>query len=158
MTSIATKPESLESTPEKEPSLSKMEFVRLRIPRLIPVELIEAVKGRTFTPERFIEYQERVLDSPSNFLYVLVDEERVIHGYLWAELNGLDDSLFINTFSVSKKFWGKGEAMKIAIDLAAKLKEKTGAPTVYWCSTNEKFFIKHGFKKSKIVLMEYNSN
>lgn len=156
MTSNATKPEIAEITSEKQPTISKMEFVRLKIPRLIPAELIEAVKGRTFSPEQFIEYQERQVDNPSNFLYALVDDDKVIHGYFWAELNSLDGSLFINTFSVAKEFWGRGEAMKKAIEFAGKLKAKTQAPRVLWCSTNEKFFIKHGFKKSKIMLMEYN--
>jgi RimJ/RimL family protein N-acetyltransferase len=150
MTTAATEPKSSTAT------IPKLEFVRLKIPRLIPKELIEAVKGRTFTPDQFITYQERQVDSPGNFLYALIDKDKKIQGYLWAELNGLDGTLFVNTFSISKEYWGKGLGIKKAIEFLSTLKEKTKAPRVYWCTTNEKFFAKNGFKRSKISLMEYN--
>jgi len=143
---------------EKEATIPKLEFVPLKIPSLIPLELVEAVKGRTFTAKQFIAHQESQMDNPGNFLYVLIDENKKIHGYLWAELNILDNTLFVNTFSISKDHWGKGTAIKMAIDFLHVLKEKTKAPRVYWVTTNEKFFSKHGFKRSKNVLMEYNSN
>jgi hypothetical protein len=145
-------------TTEKESTIPKLEFVPLKIPSLIPMELVEAVKGRTFSPKQFIAYQESQVDNPSNFLYVLIDENKKIHGYLWAELNILDGTLFVNTFSISKDHWGKGTAIKMAIDFLHTLKEKTKAPRVFWVTCNEKFFSKHGFKRSKNVLMEYNSN
>ena len=146
------------ATENKEPIVSKLEFAPLKIPSLIPIELVEAVKGRTFSPKQFIAYQESQVDNPGNFLYVLIDESKKIHGYLWAELNILDNTLFVNTFSISKDHWGKGTAIKMAIDFLHVLKEKTKAPRVFWVTTNEKFFSKHGFKRSKNVLMEYNSN
>jgi N-acetylglutamate synthase-like GNAT family acetyltransferase len=133
-------------------------FVRLRLPKLIPKELIEEVKGRTFTPEQFYIYQDQQIDNPYNFLFALIDEDKKIQGYLWAEINILDGSLFVNTFSIRKKFWGKGKAIPMVIKFLEELKQKTKAPRVFWITTNEKFFVKHGFKRSKNVLMEYNLN
>jgi N-acetylglutamate synthase-like GNAT family acetyltransferase len=133
-----------------------LEFVRLRIPKLIPVHLIELVKGRTFTPEQFYEYQESQIDNQFNHLFALVDDQKKIHGYLWAEVNILDGSLFVNTFSVSKEYWGKGTALDKVIEFLDQLKKRTKSPRVFWVTTNEKFFIKKGFKRSKNVLMEYN--
>lgn len=153
-----TKKENFEKPIEKKDKIvSSLEFVRLKLPSLIPLELIEAVKGRTFTPQQFIEYQEKQVQNPGNFLYVLIDEDKKIHGYLWAELNYLDNSLFVNTFSISKEYWGKGVGMHKAIEFVATLKQKTNAPRVFWVTTNEKFFAKHGFKRSKNCLMEYHS-
>lgn len=136
--------------------IDTLEFVKLKIPKLIPTHLIESVKGRNFTAEQFYKYQEKQVDNPYNYLYALIDEEKKIHGYLWAELNILDDSLFVNTFSINKEFWGKGKAIPKVIAFLRILREKTKAPRVYWITTNEKFFLKHGFKHSKNVLMEYN--
>ncbi len=133
----------------------ELQFVRLKIPRLLPLELIESVKGRTFTPEQFIAYQEQQIDNPGNLLYALIDDDKKIHGYLWCETNNLDGSLFVNTFSISKDFWGNGKGIKKAISFLEVLKEKTKAPRVFWISCNEKFFAKHGFKRSKHVLLEY---
>jgi N-acetylglutamate synthase-like GNAT family acetyltransferase len=136
--------------------LEDLEFVRLKIPRLIPLTLIESVKGRTFTPEQFYNYQEMQVDNPFNYLRVLIGKDKKIQGFLWCEKNALDGSLFVNTFSISKDYWGKGEAMKAAIGYVGKIKDETNAPHVFWVSTNSKFFKKHGFKESKNVLMEYN--
>lgn len=140
------------------PDLSDLTFVKLKFPRCIPKQLIESVKGRTFTPEQFYRFQEGQSHNPKNFLYGLVDENKVIHGYLWAEKNYLDDSLFINTFSITKEYWNKGEAINKAIEFVSDLKINTGAARVFWVTTNDKFFSKKGFKKSKNVLMEYNSD
>lgn len=147
-----------ENMSKKQPNIDTLSFVKLKIPKLLPYSLIESVKGRTFTPEQFYTYQENQVKNPYNFLYALVDEDKKIHGYLWAEMNVLDNSLFVNTFSVDKEYWGKGEAIPKVIDYLAKLKKETKAERVFWVTTNEKFFLKHGFKRSKNVLMEYNSN
>ncbi len=141
---------------EKACPIDSLSFVKLKIPRLIPIDLIESVKGRTFTAEQFYRYQESQKENPFNYLYVLIDETKKIHGYLWAEVNILDGSLFVNTFSISKEYWGKGEAIPKVIEFLRTLKAKTKAPRVFWVTTNEKFFLKHNFRRSKNVLMEYN--
>lgn len=143
-------------TPQTEKSLGELEFVRLKLPRLIPEELIEEVKGRTFSPEQFYKYQESMVGCPTNFLFALIDEDKKIRGYLWVDQNNLDGCLFVNTFSISKEYWGKGEAIDRIICFLKDMKKKYNAPRVFWCTTNEKFFVKKGFKKSKISLMEYN--
>lgn len=144
-----------DQNPKEEIDLSKLEFVRLKIPRLIPKDLIESVKGRTFTPEEFYDYQELQIDNPHNFLYALIDPSKKIHGFLWAETNILDGTLFVNTFSIDKQFWGKGKGIEKAVDFLHGLEAKIKAPRVYWMTCNRKFFEKHGFKSSKITLMEY---
>lgn len=143
---------------EKQENIDSLQFVKLKIPRLIPLHLIENVKGRTFTPDQFYKYQESQIDNPFNHLFALVDDSKKIHGYLWAEVSALDDSLFVNTFSITKEYWGKGSAIPKAIEFLSKLKQKLKAPRCYWITTNERFFMKHAFKKSKNVLMEYNSD
>lgn len=146
----------IEATKSIEKKMEELSFVRLRIPKLIPIELIELVKGRTFTPQEFYDYQEQQADNPYNHLFVLIDEAKKIHGYLWAEVNSLDNSLFVNTFSISKDYWGKGEAIEKVIEFLRELKVKVKAPRLFWITTNQKFFLKKGFKHSKNVLMEYN--
>jgi N-acetylglutamate synthase-like GNAT family acetyltransferase len=156
--STATVSTCEENVSKKDEKIDTLEFVRLKIPKLIPKDLIENVKGRTFTTEQFYEYQTKQVGNPYNFLYALVDKDKKIHGYLWAETNLLDGSLFVNTFSVSKEHWGKGEAIEKVCEFLKVLKKTSKASRVFWVTTNEKFFIKKGFKKSKNVLMEYNSN
>lgn len=137
--------------------MDNLKFVKLKIPRLIPIELIEAVKGRTFTPEQFYDYQESQIDNPNNHLYAVIDEAKKIHGYLWAEINMLDKSLFINTFSIGKEHWGKGKAIDKVIHFIKEVNQTVKAPRIFWISSNGKFFKKHGFKASKNILMEFTA-
>lgn len=146
---------------EKE-DLENLEFIKIMIPenvRIIPKELVESVKGTLFTPEQFYAYQEAQLKlkHPGNLLYTLIDKDKMIVGFLWAEINQMDGSMFVNTFSIDKKYWFKGEAMPKVIAFLDKLKAKHKCPRVFWITTNDKFFVKHGFKRSKNVLMEYVS-
>jgi len=138
--------------------LDELEFLALKVPSLIPLELVELVKGRTFSADQFYAYQTMQIknENPANFLFALIDKEKKIHGFLWCEINALDGSLFVNTFSISKKFWHKGKVLPKVIGFLKELKKKVGASRCFWISTNEKFFIKQGFKRSKNVLMEYN--
>lgn len=145
-----------ENSAEIKELFSNLKFVKLKIPRLIPKELVELVKGRTFSIDQFYMYQEAQVDNPFNYLFALIDDHNKIQGYLWAECNLLDRSLFVNTFSIAKEYWGKGKAIEFVIPFLKELKAKTGAPHVFWISTNVKFFEKKGFKRSKNVLMEYN--
>lgn len=154
------KHEIVDPEPNKGVKFEDLKFLRIVEPinvLLIPKELIEEVKGRTFTLEQFYHYQCLQIENknPSNFLYILVDDKKKIHGFLWAEINGMDGSLFINTFSVAKEYWGKGQAIPFVIEFLKELKRRVGAQRVFWISTNEKFFLKKGFKKSKNVLLEY---
>lgn len=141
---------------EKETSVSDLQFVKLKIPRVIPKELIENVKGRTYTVDQFYNYQEQQVDNPFNYLFALIDENKKIQGFLWAESNIMEGSLFVNTFSIQKEYWGKGKAIAKVVKFLEELKKTTQAPRVFWITTNEKFFLKNGFHRSKNVLMEYN--
>lgn len=153
MPSRATDSETMSEVKEL---FSSLKFVKLKIPRLIPKELVEVVKGRTFTVDQFYMYQEAQVDNPFNYLFALIDDHNKIHGFLWVECNLLDRSLFVNTFSIAKEYWGKGKAIEMVIPFLRKLKEATDAPHVFWITTNVKFFEKKGFKRSKNILMEYN--
>jgi N-acetylglutamate synthase-like GNAT family acetyltransferase len=140
--------------------IESLKFVKLKMPRLIPLELIESVKGRTFSSEQFYKYQEDQIkyENPGNLLYALIDDAKKIQGYLWAEISQLDGSMFVNTFSIKKEFWGKGEAIPKVCEFLKSLKAEFGAERVFWITTNEKFFAKQGFKRSKNVLMEFKEN
>ncbi len=137
-------------------TINDLSFVRLKVPRLIPRILIENVKGRTFTADQFYEYQDRNLKNPFNYLYALIDDQKKIHGFIWCQVNDLDNVMFINTFSIDKEYWHKGAFMPKVCEFLGGLKESLKCPTVWWMTSNEKFFKKYSFRKSKICLMEYN--
>lgn len=152
---------TIEETKEETSfDINDLEFLKLKFPRLIPHQLIENVKGKFYTPDQFYKYQEEQVkfQNPDNLLYVLVDKDKKIHGYLWAEISGINGCMFINTFSIDKEYWHKGRIIAKVTAFLEALRQRHECPRVYWITTNEKFFTKHGFKRSKNILMEYNSN
>jgi N-acetylglutamate synthase-like GNAT family acetyltransferase len=142
-----------------KPAIESLKFVQVLLPKLvrkIPVHLIESVKGRAFSVEEFYKAMEEVVfDSEINLLYVLVDDQNRVQGYLWAEILDLGNSLLVNTFSIDKSYWGKGEAVEKVIDFLSPLAKYLKVDTVNWITTNPKFFEKKGFKRSKNVVMEF---
>lgn len=150
---------------EEKYTIEDLKFSRLFFPREIPIHLIEQVKGRNFTAEQFYshlediqayEFQEGILqDNPSSLVYVLSDPEKTIVGYLWMYKSSFDQSLFVNTLSVDKRYWGRGEAIQKAVGLMSEVTKKYNCTKTLWMSTNPKYYEKFGFKRSKNVAMEY---
>jgi N-acetylglutamate synthase-like GNAT family acetyltransferase len=137
---------------------SDLKFKRVKdVPTIhrIPAELIENIKGRTYEVEKFYKYQEIQLNNQYNLLFTLENDQNKVVGFLWAVIGMLDDSLFINHYSILKEYWNKGVAINLAISFIALIKNKGGYSSVLWNTTNSKFFKKHGFTESKIRLMEY---
>lgn len=141
--------------------LEDLQFMRIRIPeavRLIPALLIESVKGRLFSLEEFYQRQEaQVHLNENNHLYVLLDPKGAVRGYFWAVLEP-GHCLWINTFSICKEFWGKGAAIRQIVQFAGELNQKLKCPVVQWCTTNPRFFEKHGFRRSRNVVMEFSNS
>ena len=137
--------------------LEDLKYIRIIVPRLIPSYLIELLKGRSFSTEDFYKYQEdrASIDNEDNLLYGIYDPEKIVVGFIWAEINQLDKTLFVNSFSIDKVYWNNGEAMNIALDILGKLVERFRCPKTFWMTTNPKYYQKHGFKLSKNVAMEY---
>jgi len=133
-----------------------MKWIKLYEPSLIPPVYVERVKGRDYSVQEFYEFQEMNRHNPCNMLFGYVNYENEIKGYLWANINALDSTMFINTLSVDKEFWGNGHVIDEAIEFLAKVQGKVEARKVLWCSTNKRFFLNKGFKTSKIWLMEYD--
>ena len=136
-------------------TLDQLQFTRLLLPRLIPEYLILQVKGRTFTPEQFYQYIEECVDTsnPFSLVYAIVDPEKTIVGYFWIEINALDGTLFLSTYSIDKKYWHQGEAIHKAIEFLKGQLSRLKVTEVIWMTTNPRFYEKLGFKRSRNVAM-----
>lgn len=141
-----------------------LQFIRIFDPSHIPEYLVDQIKDKDFTTERFYVYQREVCTlkeegslvlNPYNLLFVLVDEDKVVQGFVWAVVDLLNGALCINNFSLNRFYWGKGKAVKILKDWALKIKEGAKLNRIYWISKNSKYCEKYGFEKSKHILFEY---
>lgn len=144
--------------------IDELEWVRIIDPYLIPAYLVEQIKERMFTVEKFYKYQEMIctkrengnlIINPLNLLFVLVDKEMVIKGFFWGVVDALANALVINSFSMDKEYWGEGKAVSLLQEKAREIKDGAQLDKVYWVTRCPKHSEKYGFKRSKHQLMEY---
>lgn len=145
-------------------TLEDLRWMRLPMPDLIPVELIEQIRDRDWEVEDWYKYQRITCQIPTengislnplNHLHVLVDPQNHIKGVLWFVVDPLTKDMIIQNYSIDKKYWHKGKAVDKAVEYLEKIKKKAKLQKVYWITKNPKHSEKHGFKRSKSVLMEY---
>ena len=144
--------------------IEKLEFLRIFTPDHIPEHLVEQVRDRDFTVKQFYEFQKicclrqgenGYVLNPLNFLYVITNEKKIPKGFLWAQADPLTKDLVIQTFSMDKEYWNKGKAVKILSKKVKEILKECKMNKVYWITNFPKHSERHGFKRSKSVLMEY---
>ena len=144
--------------------IDKLRFVRIIDPIHIPRHLVEQVRDREFTVDKFYEYQKAVCadiengvlkPNQCNLLFVIVDEDNKIQGFMWAVIDVLCNYLCINTFSIEKEYWYDGGAVKLLEKKGKEIMEGAKLSKVYWITNFPKHSERYGFKRSRAVLMEY---
>lgn len=152
---------------KKTYALEELRWVRLFSPIHIPTYLIEQVRDRDYTTEDFFKFQDincviQRKDGPTlnplNHLYALVDPENMVKGVLWFVIDPLSKDVIINTYSVDKEYWGKGEAVKRLSDHMKCVIKKLNLKKIYWLTRYPKHSERHGFKRARSVLMEYTED
>lgn len=148
-------------------NIDELRWIRVFTPDHIPHYLIDQVKNRDYSIEDFFRYHQincliqsenGVILNPFNHLYVLADKENQVKGMLWFRVDPLSKDILIQTFSMHKDYWGKGQAIKKLSDHINQIRIKGKLNKIYWITNHPKHSMKYGFKPSKSVLMEYDPN
>lgn len=151
-------------TEKKE--IKDLKWIRLYSPWLIPRYLIEQIKRRDYEIDAFLEYQNSCIMvkgekgpilNPLSHLYGMTDKENLTKGFLWFTVDPLSQSICIHVYSVDPEYWNNG-AIEHLSNFVLEIKEKANLKKVYWITDCEKHSLKHGFKRSKSVLMEYDES
>lgn len=147
-----------------EETLNALKWIRIIDPVHIPKDLVEQIKDRDYTVEKFYKYQKsicvEVVDgaikvNPFNLLFVIADKDNKVRGFFWGVIDALGNYLCINTFSIDSNLWFKGLALKMLREKCLEIKEGANLSKVYWVTRCPKHSEKHGFRRSKSILMEY---
>ncbi len=146
-------------------SLSELVFVRLIDPIHIPSYLVEQIKDRIYSVDKFYSYQKIACIyhtpegphlNPTNLLYAIVNEKlRQVKGFLWMVLDLLTNSLVIQNFSMDKEYWNKGESTYLLESKAKSVMKDLEVSRIVWICKNPKFCENRGFKKTKDIVMIY---
>lgn len=149
----------------KYKDFEELRWIRVFTPTHIPKYLVEQIRHRDFSIEDFFKYQESLCikmtpDGPSlnpmNHLYVLANDENLTKGFVWFIIDALSKAICIQSYSIDKEYWNNGKAVsKLSVFIKDFLK-KSKLEKVYWITNYPKHSEKHGFKRSRSVLMEYS--
>lgn len=148
-----------------EKSIDELRWVRIFTPIHIPKYLVEQVRNRDYTVEDFYKYHEincvnqtekGPTLNPFSHLYILVDPENQVKGFLWFCVDPLTKDLIIQTYSIDKDYWFKGRAVAKLSKHIKEIRKKANLNKIYWITNYPKHSEKYGFKRSKGVLMEYS--
>jgi len=149
---------------KKEVDFEKLKFIRVFTTIHVPKELIEQIRHRNFSVDKWFENVEEsctvVVDgkralNPLNFLYVIADERNKVVGVLWCVINPLENALVIMTFSIDKAYWMKGKAVQLLDRQAKELVEAVKLDRVFWITNYPKHSERYGYKRSKQILLEW---
>lgn len=144
--------------------VDSLRFIRIIDPSHIPRHLVEQVRDRDFSVEKFYDYQRLVCveqvngawnANPLNLLFVIVDPDNKVQGFMWAVVDPLYNALCINTFSMEPKYWHGGRAAKLLARKGHEIMEGAKLSKCYLITNFPKHSERYGFKRSKSVLMEY---
>jgi len=145
------------------PNLKELTFVRLLDPIHIPAYLVDQIKDKFYTVDRFYQYQKMacLLQTPTgpnlneaNLLYAITHEKlRQVKGFAWMEIDPLVNSLMVKSFSMDREYWNKAEAISLLEEKAKKIMKDLSLSRIVWVTKNPRFCENKGFKRSKDAIM-----
>jgi len=145
--------------------IEELRWVRIFTIEHLPNYLVEQVRHRTYSVEEFYKYQqlnllmqgeEGIKLNPFNHVYILADTENLVKGFVWLTIDPLSKDIIIQTYSVDKDYWGRGQAVKKLIDHVMAIRNKAKLNKVFWLTPYPKHSMRYGFSPSKQILMEYD--
>lgn len=149
----------------KNKKIEDLRWVRAFSPDVVPKYLVEQVRDKDYSIEDFYKYQalnclmqgkEGSQLNPFSHLYVLPNENNIVKGFLWFVIDPLSKDIIINTFSMDKDYWWEGKAVKMLSEHVKEIQKKLKLKKVFWLTRYPKHSERHGFKRSKSILMEYS--
>ena len=148
-----------------EKNINDLRWVRIFTPDHLPYYLVEQVRDRDYSVEDFFKYHQincmvqtenGIKLNPFSHLYVLADKENIVQGFLWFSVDPLSKDILIQTFSMNKDYWYKGQAVKKLAEHVKDIRKKGKLNKIYWITNYPAHSRRYGFRESKSVLMEYD--
>lgn len=142
-------------------------WIRIFDPVHIPKKYVDQIKCKDFDYDRFCAYQQsvclikdndKIYTNPTNILYVLCNDEKIVKGFCWLVVDELTNSLVIQNYSVDKEYWKLKDCVEALKEKVLDIKRGAQLDKVYWITRSVKHSEKFGFKRSKHTLMEYSED
>jgi len=132
-----------------------MKFERCYNPAFIPRILVDQMPDKEMSPDRFYDFLTLVISSPTHFLWLMIDDENEIQGFLWCELNLINMNIIVNELSTRKSQWNSGKMIDVVTEFLKVFMKENGIKKGIWVTNRPALFEKKNFTRSKNVYMEY---
>lgn len=119
----------------------------------IPFHLIEQVKPRTWSVERYQDFLTLLDGSPLVIIFGIFKREELI-GFTFLDINLLEQLLYVSTLSIEKTYKNDGSTLKAIMILFKKFLNECKLKKIQFSTNRPTLFLKLGLKKSKEILME----
>lgn len=129
----------------------EVKFERLKHLSQIEDEWISQVKDMKVDPGA---YKEAMYESTRRLGLVFGLYAPDLSGFLWVELDSLENVLWIPCYSVDKSVWHTRNHLKALISLLESLKSILKVEKVRWFTNRPGLYRRLGYKPSKRILME----
>ena len=139
--------------PKKTKKFDDLEFVRIIQPDIIgmiPRRLFEQIDGTDDEMiGRIYEFGVLSVANPLNLIYALVDDKKVVHGVLWANIDLICGVLWVKLFSVDKEY--QSDAIKKTTNFLIKEIKKTKITRIECQTARPKSYEKAGWTESEQI-------
>lgn len=160
--------------PGDSSSTEKLRFVKAIDPNVfkwIPRQLYEQIDGiedyqidnliacGMHTMNRFIAKNGELILVPNPMVHiaVLADDQNMIRGFIWADIDVIEELIFVQAASVEKKYQGDFKRRIVdylfGLDIDPRCKHRIRMATM-----NPEAAERCGWKRSKMVLMEIEND
>ena len=131
---------------------NELQFVRITNAEMfwmIPRKLFDDIKEKSYDVDMLYKMAGQYL-SPTSFMFLLVDADAQIKGFLWFYLNLLNKKAQVNILTVDSEYQGSMAIQKTAEFIKSLDKDLT----IEIMTSRPKAFEKAGFKRSETLIME----
>lgn len=127
-----------------------IQLIQIHDARLIPRELIDQV--RDVEADAFYNHMEKAWQYKHDYIFVVIDELHTIKGYIWYQINGLDNSIFINTISICKE-WQNTDKIEAIAELIKEEMANMCVTKAFFLTDKPAFYEKMGLYPTKEILL-----
>lgn len=138
----------------KKPKGTGLKCVPINDINLIPRYLVEQIKDREFTVDRFYEFAPFFAKNQYAIIWAFSDKENMVKGFLLGQVNPLDEWIHVSIITADKEYFSKGIVKEATNLLKKKIQEPYSLKGIKFKTTRPAAFEKAGFKKSKHINME----
>jgi N-acetylglutamate synthase-like GNAT family acetyltransferase len=127
-----------------------IELIQIHDARLIPKVLIDQVES--IETGAFYRHMKNVWNFKNDFIFVIVDEAHQINGYVWFQINELDNSVFINTISLCEEWKNTDKILEIG-ELIKEEMANMCVTKAFFLTDKPAFYKKMGMHPTKEILL-----